>query len=287
MATIYTFPVIYTKAGVATAPSSAPTIQIVDSSDNILVAAGTAVTASANMPGAYYYAYTGADNLILWALFHTTDTTVDQQDLGAYTPAQTYIIKNNVATILADYARRTGDYAVPGDSMDVATWLGVAPAALSANGYVQSILMRWLTDNAAGTPDALSSNKLPADVKLWLASAPAALSTNGYIQAMLVRWLIDNAAGTPLALASQLVQATFIASGGGSVAKNVYIKHGGVPIDGVDVWVTTDLAGTNVIARGYTNALGLIVFYLDPGTYYAWKALAGYTFTNPESFTVP
>lgn len=119
MTTTYTFPVIYTRLGIAAAPLSAPTVQIVDKDNNILVTALTAVTAVSNMPGAYYYAYTGADNLVLWALFHTSDTTVDQQDLGSYTPAQTYTNKLNIATILADYARRTGDYAVAGDAMDL------------------------------------------------------------------------------------------------------------------------------------------------------------------------
>ena len=30
----------------------------------------------------------------------------------------------------------------------------------------------------------------------------------------------------------------------------------------------------------------LVSFLLDAGTYYAWKQLAGYNFTNPEAFTV-
>lgn len=85
------------------------------------------------------------------------------------------------------------------------------PAALSANGYIQTMVLRWLTDNAAGTPDALSTNKLPADVKLWLATAPAAVTTNGYLQTALLRWLTDNAPGTPLALTgANLVQADAI-----------------------------------------------------------------------------
>lgn len=101
MTTIYTFPVIYTKLGIAAVPSPAPTIQIVDKDNNILVAAGTAVTAISNMAGAYYYAYSGADDLICWALFHTTDESVDQMDIGVYTPAQIHTINRNVATLVA------------------------------------------------------------------------------------------------------------------------------------------------------------------------------------------
>jgi len=75
-------------------------------------------------------------------------------------------------------------------------------------------------------------------------------------------------------------------NGSGSTSTTLTVDDGVNPIDGVDVWVSTDSAGTNVIARGSTGALGTVVFMLDAGTYYAWKQLAGYDFTNPQSFTV-
>ena len=75
-------------------------------------------------------------------------------------------------------------------------------------------------------------------------------------------------------------------NGSGSTSTTVTVNDGVNPIDGVDVWISTDSAGTNVIARGSTGALGTVVFMLDAGTYYAWKQLAGYDFTNPQSFTV-
>lgn len=60
------------------------------------------------------------------------------------------------------------------------------------------------------------------------------------------------------------------------------------PIDGVQVWVSTDAVGTDIVARGYTNAFGLLAspFLLDAGTYYLWKQHADYEFTNPESVVV-
>lgn len=48
--------------------------------------------------------------------------------------------------------------------IDLGTWLGVAPAALTASGYVQSMLLRWITDNAAGTPSALIANRVDSSV---------------------------------------------------------------------------------------------------------------------------
>ena len=60
------------------------------------------------------------------------------------------------------------------------------------------------------------------------------------------------------------------------------------PIDGVQVWVTTDVDGVNIQASGYTNALGYLStpFMLDAGTYYLWLQRGGYEFINPETVVV-
>lgn len=63
-------------------------------------------------------------------------------------------------------------------------------------------------------------------------------------------------------------------------------EDSGAPIDGAEVWVSTDLAGTNVIASGTTNASGVVTFYLDAGTVYIWCKKGGYDFTNPDQETV-
>lgn len=60
----------------------------------------------------------------------------------------------------------------------------------------------------------------------------------------------------------------------------------GTPIDGVEVWVSTDAAGVNVIASGHTNSSGIVNFMLDAGTYYFWRKRSGYNFTNPDIETV-
>lgn len=56
-----------------------------------------------------------------------------------------------------------------------------------------------------------------------------------------------------------------------------------LPVAGIQVWVTTDLAGANVVISGLlTDAFGVArdgngnLPYLDAGTYYFWKAGAGY-----------
>lgn len=75
-------------------------------------------------------------------------------------------------------------------------------------------------------------------------------------------------------------------SGTGSNAVTITVDDGSNPVEGAQVWVTTDAAGTNTVASGYTNTSGQLVVYLDDGTYYVWKQYGGYTFTNPETMTV-
>lgn len=72
--------------------------------------------------------------------------------------------------------------------------------------------------------------------------------------------------------------------GAGAVAWNYTVTDAntGLPIDGVEVWITTDLVGTNVIATGLTNTFGVASFTLDAGTIYVWCKKSGYDFTNPD-----
>lgn len=120
MTTIYKFKAGYTKLGIATAPSSVPTISI-DDGTNILVTGST--TSLTPLAGEYRFSYTGTAGLDLVGIFHTSDLTIDQYDIFSHTPevitTDLPILITNVATIPTDYARRTGDYAVTGDAMDL------------------------------------------------------------------------------------------------------------------------------------------------------------------------
>lgn len=65
------------------------------------------------------------------------------------------------------------------------------------------------------------------------------------------------------------------------------------PIPGVEVWITTDVAGNNVVWNGYTDTFGIArdesgaLPLLDPGTYQFWNKKPGYSFANPDVETVP
>lgn len=60
----------------------------------------------------------------------------------------------------------------------------------------------------------------------------------------------------------------------------------GLPIAQAVIWVTTDVAGLNVVASGRTDDFGEVTFYLDAGTYYVWRRKAGYNFVNPDTEAV-
>jgi len=76
--------------------------------------------------------------------------------------------------------------------------------------------------------------------------------------------------------------------GPGNIKKTYTVTDGdGNPIDGVDVWVTTDAIGNNIVASSITNIQGEVYFYLNPGIYYIWCQKAGYNFTNPDIESVP
>jgi hypothetical protein len=82
--------------------------------------------------------------------------------------------------------------------------------------------------------------------------------------------------------------------GGGAIAFTYTVTDAGtgLPIDGVCVWITTDVAGTNVIWIGHTDAFGVArdnagnLPMLDAGTYQFWRQLAGFVFANPQAMVV-
>lgn len=61
---------------------------------------------------------------------------------------------------------------------------------------------------------------------------------------------------------------------------------GATPIPGASVWVTTDVGGVNTVAQGTTDVLGVVVFNLQPATYYFWRAASEFEGTNPQTIIV-
>ena len=82
---------------------------------------------------------------------------------------------------------------------------------------------------------------------------------------------------------TQLGNAT---AGSSTWTYTVTDSDSGSLLDGVSVWVTSDVAGATVVASGTTNDSGIATFYLDPGTYFIWCSKSGYNFTNPDTDVV-
>ena len=79
------------------------------------------------------------------------------------------------------------------------------------------------------------------------------------------------------------------AAGSGAITYTytVYEDDESTPLAGVDVWVTTDSAGANVVAGTVvTDVSGEAIFYLDAATYYFWRQMPGWNFTNPDTEVV-
>lgn len=61
------------------------------------------------------------------------------------------------------------------------------------------------------------------------------------------------------------------------------------PIEGADIWICTDAAGTKVIWQGVTGADGIAVDdngslpRIDPGTVYIFRRKTGYQFVDPDT----
>jgi hypothetical protein len=68
-------------------------------------------------------------------------------------------------------------------------------------------------------------------------------------------------------------------AGTGDSSVTITVTDGTNPLENVNVWLTSDEAGTNIIRSGVTTALGVMdpKPNLDDGTYYVWTSKGGYT----------
>ena len=79
------------------------------------------------------------------------------------------------------------------------------------------------------------------------------------------------------------------AAGSGAISKTITITKDAVAVDGAEVWISTDEAGTVVVAGTLvTDIAGEVTFMLDAyPTYWAWVQKGGVNFaTNPTTFAV-
>ena len=256
MTTLYEFCVGFTKLGVGAAPSSAPTIKVVDSADNVLVNAATATTALSNLVGAYRYSYSGADGLTCYAKFTTTDLTVDQYDIFT-------------AALINPIVQNIHDTDLPAVKTDTAAIL--IDTGTTLDGAISTI--DGIADAIQAKTDNLPTD--PADESLLIAAIGA-----GGLDAAGIRAAVGLAAAN---LDTQLGLIVGGVAGSGAITWIYTLLDGvGDPIQGAEIWASTDVTGASVVASGTTDAFGKVTFYLDAGSYYIWCQKSGYNFVNPD-----
>ena len=91
-------------------------------------------------------------------------------------------------------------------------------------------------------------------------------------------------------VSSRLAASAYAPSSGvGAIAYTVTLLQPGTitPIAGAEVWITSNSAGTTVVAGTLlTNGSGQSTFMVDAGSYYLWVQATGWNFTNPQAFVV-
>ena len=126
---------------------------------------------------------------------------------------------------------------------------------------------------------------LAANVYDWLfgTAAPNTVTPDA---AGVVAAILGNATYGLAALLTA-IQAELPGSGIYTKVYTVTNSSTGLPIAGVNVRVTTDVAGFNTVAMGTTDSSGQVTFYLDAGTYYLWRTHSLYGFANPDTEVAP
>jgi hypothetical protein len=91
-----------------------------------------------------------------------------------------------------------------------------------------------------------------------------------------------------------LAEKTLVSFPAGAVSLTYTVTDSvtGLPVEGVEVWIATDVAGTNIIWKGNTDVFGVArdssngLPWLDAGTYYIWTQKGQYGDGNPQTLSV-
>jgi hypothetical protein len=90
-----------------------------------------------------------------------------------------------------------------------------------------------------------------------------------------------------IAAAVSISGSTIYGEGGSiSFTYTVYDVDGITPIEGVAVYVSSDISGTYRSQAKMTDSVGRVTFDLDPATVYFWRSRYDRTFSNPDTETV-
>ena len=183
--------------------------------------------------------------------------------------------------------------------VNVGLWLGSAPNALQlgrVDAYVGAVASGVIAaaSFAANALDAVWSTAarvLTAGTNIVLAKGTGVTGFNDPAASAVADAVWDEAlsghqsAGTTGEALDAASSGS--AAGPGAIAWVVEVDDGADPIEGAHVWVSTDAAGSNVVAGSLiTDSFGRVTFMLDAGTYYATIRKDGFNPVIADSFVV-
>jgi hypothetical protein len=115
----------------------------------------------------------------------------------------------------------------------------------------------------------LTTSQAAADDATLAAIAALSIPTVGAIADQVWDEAIAGHAGAGSTGEALAAASAGSASGAGAITWVVEIDDGTDPIEAAHVWVSTDEAGSNIVAGSLlTDSFGLVTFFLDAGTYY-------------------
>lgn len=155
----------------------------------------------------------------------------------------------------------------------------------NVTGSVGSVATGGITA-ASIAADAIGASELAADAVAEIAAAVSVGSAPTAAQNAAAVWNEAIAGHLGAGSTGAKLNGLSGAAGSGAITHTITVTQSGNPVDGALVWVTSDSAGANVVASGFTDALGHVTVFLDAGTYYQWAQRGGTNFVNGTSMVV-
>lgn len=230
-------------------------------------------------------------------------------NLSSATEAQIDTIETGVTDIEALLFTYTGtcDTGATATVFDAAVSSGYP--SLGTDAFNNAVIL-WTSGALAGTTARVvdSAYSAPTDVTFTVEEMATSPGSGDTFTILSIRDSGDSAAPTAAVIADAVwdeATADHTASGsfgeaiqdagivaGAVEVSDIVIDDGSSPLEGAEVWLSTDAGGSNIIWYGTSDASGNPKDsadrnpFLDTGTYYVWVQLSGYSFSNPTSEVV-
>lgn len=234
-----------------------------------------------NSAGQIWNGFTfGAINGANWTDY---DIVLTEAAAGIYLGSMPGAVAGNYTMVAYE---RAGASPAVSDAQRYSGWLswdGAAEIGMLSSAAAQVAAAAALTAYDPATNAEMEARTL---VAASYATASALAAVDDFLDTEVAAILADtnelqtdwvNGGRLDLILDAIAADATVLVGGAGAIAAALTVTDSdGNPLDGVEVWITTDVAGTLTVASGVTDSLGVVTFYLDAGTYYAWLQYGGY-----------